>query len=71
MFTNAFVLLHVLRHSLGCRLPIEVWYLGEHELSPRMRFLLGKIEVACIDGLAIGSNMPRNTIDGWRLKALA
>ena len=71
MFTNAFVLLHVLRHSLGCRFPIEVWYLGEHELSPRMRCLLGEIEVACIDGLAIGSNMPRDTIDGWRLKALA
>ena len=71
MFTNAFVLLHVLRHSLGCRLPIEVWYLGEQELSPRMRGLLGELDVACIDGLAIDSNMPLDTIDGWRLKALA
>lgn len=71
MFTNAYVLLHVLRHSLGCRLPIEVWYLGEQELSPRMRGLLGELDVACIDGLAFDSNIPRDTIDGWRLKALA
>ena len=36
-----------------------------------MRGLLGELEVTCIDGLAIDSNMPRDTIDGWRLKALA
>ncbi len=71
MFTNAFVLIHVLRHSLGCRLPIEVWYLGEAELSPRMRGMLGELHVACVDGLSITSNMPLDTIDGWRLKALA
>ena len=36
LFTNAYVLIHVLRNALQCRLPIEVWYFGSAEMSPRM-----------------------------------
>ena len=38
-FTCAWVLVNLLRR-LGCRLPIEVWYRGRHEMSDVMRRLL-------------------------------
>jgi hypothetical protein len=71
MFTNAYVLLHLLRHTLGCTLPVEIWHLGPAELSPRMRNLLSELDATCVDGMAFESGLPPDTIDGWRLKALA
>ena len=49
LFTNAFVLVHVLRNALHCRLPIEVWHFGKPELSPRMATLLHKMDVRTVD----------------------
>jgi len=39
-FTCAYVLIHLLRRTHGCTLPIEVWHLDEGEIDERMRNLL-------------------------------
>ena len=40
VFTNAYVLLSLLRRTLNCTLPIEVWHFGAEEMSPSMAGLL-------------------------------
>ncbi|MEZ4500778.1 MAG: hypothetical protein R2839_12075 [Thermomicrobiales bacterium] len=39
-FVNAFVALTVLRNDVACQLPIQIWYLGPHEMSDAMKALL-------------------------------
>jgi hypothetical protein len=70
-FTNAWVCLSVLRRVLGCRLPIEVWYLGRHEMSPRMIELLGRFEVACVDAGEVRRRHPMRIAGGWECKPYA
>ncbi len=64
LFTNAYVLAHVLRNALGCRLPIEVWHFGDAETSPRMATLLGELDVATIDATAELTKRPAAIADG-------
>ncbi len=71
LFTNAYVLAHVLRNALGCRLPIEVWHFGDAETSPRMATLLGELDVATIDATAELTKRPAAIADGWQLKIYA
>jgi hypothetical protein len=40
LFTCAWVMLSLLRKTLGCELPIEVWHLGAAELGPHETALL-------------------------------
>lgn len=68
MFTNAYVLIHILRRHFRSNCKIELWYLGKKELSPRMQGLLEELEVSCIDASAV---FDTTNIDGWRLKTLA
>ena len=53
IFTNAYVLIHVLRCSLQCTLPIEVWHFGESEISARMRVLLQGLDADTVDADAV------------------
>jgi hypothetical protein len=70
LFTNAYVLVHVLRHQMNCRLPIEIWYLGSPEMSSRMLFLLEELGVSAID--ARTELPPYLSIShGWQLKSYA
>ncbi|RZK02382.1 MAG: hypothetical protein EOO43_23420, partial [Flavobacterium sp.] len=46
-FTTTYVLIHTLR-SMGCLLPIEVWYHGD-ELTRSMCKILEKLEVRCLN----------------------
>jgi hypothetical protein len=70
-FTNAWVCLTVLRQALGCRLPIQLWYLGPAEMSPAMIELLRPLEVECVDALEVRHRHPTRTIGGWECKPYA
>jgi hypothetical protein len=71
MFTNAYVLLHVLRRELHCKLPIEVWHFGSREMSARMRFLLRELDADPVDANPIIETQQLTIGDGWQLKSLA
>ena len=49
-FPCVYVLVRLLR-LLECRLPIEVWHLGEQEMSQDMRGLLAPDGAECVDAL--------------------
>lgn len=71
MFTNVYVLVRLLRETLGCRLPIEVWSYGATELTAIMRHLLRQYEVDLIDAPAILQAYPSPISTGWQLKSYA
>ena len=71
MFTNAYVLIHVLRNHLKCRLPIEVWHYGMAELSPRMQSLLHVLNVDTVDATVLIRAKGAPIRDGWQLKSFA
>ena len=71
LFTNAFVLVHVLRNALHCQLPIEVWHFGKPELSRRMAILLHRMDVRTVDATDELAKHPAAILDGWQLKAYA
>ena len=71
IFTNAYVLIHVLRRSLKCALPIEVWHFGQSELSARMRVLLQDLEADTVDANAVLAAGGLSLQDGWQLKSFA
>ena len=56
---------------LGCELPIEVWHLGEREMSQAMRRLLEEYRVACVDAQAVRRVHPVRRLGGWELKCYA
>ena len=70
-FTNAYVLLSLLRGTLGSRLPVEIWHLGADEMSPVMAALLTEHGAAVIDALPRIAEAGANIRDGWQLKAFA
>jgi hypothetical protein len=67
MFTNAFVLLRVLRQVYRSSLPVEVWHLGP-ELSSYMASLLEAEGARIVDARAVLAEYPANIEDGWQLK---
>ena len=71
LFTNAYVLVHVLRNALQCRLPIEVWYFGSAEMSPRMVSLLRLLGAEPVDATVMLAIRPAAISDGWQLKIYA
>src|SRR5688572_10769411 len=68
MFTNAYVLVSVLRKSLGCTLPIEIWHFGAEEMSPAMADLLRELDVELVDALPRIAAAGIDIRDGWQLK---
>ena len=71
LFTCAYVLVRVLRETLGCMLPIEIWHFGGSELSPAMRALLAAPGVSLVDATALLADRPADIVNGWQLKAYA
>jgi ADP-heptose:LPS heptosyltransferase len=69
-FTNAWVCINLLRH-LGCRLPIQLWYLGEGELDDEMKSLVAPLDVECVDGNKIRKEYPVRILGESELKAYA
>ncbi|MBL9171181.1 MAG: hypothetical protein JNN07_25845 [Verrucomicrobiales bacterium] len=69
-FTCAWVAIRMLR-LVGCRLPIELWYLGSREMTSEMRGLLRPWGVRCVDALATARRHPVRKLGGWELKPYA
>lgn len=69
-FTNAWVLINHLKR-LGCKLPVEFWYLGEKEMDETMLGLFKELGVVCIDGYKVREKHPVRILNGWELKAFA
>jgi hypothetical protein len=70
-FTNAYVLVHLLRVTHGCTLPIEVWHFGRSEMSARMKLLLRDLGADTVDAEAVLTALPARVQNGWQLKAYA
>lgn len=72
MLVNAYVLVRLLRHTLGCALPIEIWHMGPLEMPSLMarQFELLGCQVRDAHACATGGDdyQPR---DGWQLKSYA
>ncbi len=69
-FTNAWVCINMLR-QLGCRLPVQLWYLGRQEMDQTMIELLQPLGVICIDALQVRRRRPVRRLGGWELKPYA
>jgi hypothetical protein len=70
-FTCAFVLIRVIRGVLKSRLPIQVWHLGQREMSAAMRRILEEEDVEVIDAEAVIARHPARVAGGWPLKPYA
>lgn len=71
IFTNAYVLLHVIRNVLKSLLPVELWYFGQTEISPAMAALIEPYGVRLIDANPLIAATGANVRDGWQLKCFA
>lgn len=71
VFTNAWVLIHLLRRTLGCTLPIEVWHFGPNEMSASMAALLAELGVDLVDALPRIAAAGAAIHDAWQLKPFA
>ncbi|HWY89019.1 MAG TPA: putative nucleotide-diphospho-sugar transferase [Gemmataceae bacterium] len=71
-FPGLYVTIRALRH-LGCRLPIQVWYLGrKREMSAKRKALLAPFQVECVDADKVRRrHHPARRLDGWELKVFA
>ena len=69
-FTSAWVCIHILK-QLNCRLPIQVWHLGEQEMDGQMAELLAGLGVECIDARRIRRRQAVRRLGGWELKPYA
>jgi ADP-heptose:LPS heptosyltransferase len=69
-FTGAWVCISMLRR-LGCRLPIQLWYLGRKELDSQMERLVAPLGVECVDASKVRREFPARILGGWALKPYA
>jgi len=72
LLTGAWVTLALLRRTLGCTLPVEVWHLGPRELGPHEAALFAELgDVAIVDAQEVRREHPARTLGGWELKPYA
>ena len=69
-FPCLWVCVRVLR-SLGCTLPIELWYRGPREMTEEMKALLEPYDVDFHDAFAMARQFPVRRLDGYELKPYA
>jgi hypothetical protein len=71
LFISVYVLLRVLRETLDCRLPIQVWHFGGEEISPAMHWILSGLKVELVDVTSFLQDYPADIRNGWQLKSYA
>lgn len=64
-FRCAFLVAHALR-QLGCKLPIEFWYLGPREMDQPMLDVCEEFDIRPVDALSLG--IKTRILGGWELK---
>lgn len=52
----------------GCKLPIQLWYLGNSEVDPFIKRLLSPLGVECVDARKVEKEKPFRILCGWELK---
>lgn len=70
-FICAWVLISLLRRVYRVELPIQVWHLGQGEMSEEMRRLLEEMQVEVVDAEAVIARFPARVCGGWPLKPYA
>jgi hypothetical protein len=70
-FTNAYVALTNLRNVVGCKLPIQLWFLGPDEMSPDMMRILRRFDVDPVDAFKVRRRFPVRRLGGWECKVYA
>lgn len=71
LFTNAYVLVRVLREVLDCKLPIQLWHFGGTEITPIMRHILRQHGVDLVEASSVSGFDKDMVADGWQLKAFS
>jgi hypothetical protein len=70
-FASLYVTIRAVRH-VGCKLPVQVWYLGRNDEMPRdKQALLAPWQVECVDADKVRRKHPARRLDGWELKVFA
>lgn len=69
-FPCAWVCLNALRDT-GCSLPVEIWHLGDSEMTDPMRRLLAPLGAVCVDAFSVRRQHPTRLLGGWELKPYA
>jgi Mannosyltransferase putative len=70
-FASLYVTIRALRH-VGCRLPIQVWYLGRlDEMPAEKQAILAPYGVECVDADEVRLRHPARMLNGWELKVFA
>lgn len=69
-FPSAWITINRVR-QLGCRLPIQLWYLGDQEMDPAMKRLLAPLGVMFCDAIRYAQFHPHRRLAGWELKLYA
>lgn len=67
---GAWVVVNMLRDH-GCKLPIEIWYLGPREYNAAWERLLQPLDVRCVDAYEVRKKVPHERLHGWELKPYA
>src|SRR4029079_8233298 len=70
-FVCAWVLISMLRQVHRSDLPIQVWHLGQREMSEEMRVLLENMQVEVVDAETVIGRHPARVAGGWPLKPYA
>lgn len=65
---SAWVAIKMLRH-LGCKLPVQVWYLGPGEMPPQLGRAFADIGVETVDAYELRKIFPHRRLNGWEVKA--
>jgi hypothetical protein len=66
-FPGAWVCINMLRR-LGCKLPIQLWYLGQAEMTNEMSDLVTPLNVELVDAYQMREKYPARILNGWELK---
>jgi len=69
-FTCAWVCINILR-KLGCNLPIQLWHLGQAEMTQEMRNFIEPLGVETVDAYILRRDFPARILNGWELKPYA
>ncbi|HEX7103901.1 MAG TPA: hypothetical protein VF201_14745, partial [Nitrolancea sp.] len=68
---GGWVLLSLLRQVHHCRLPVEIWHLGDADLPPELRAEFDRFDVEFVDASRDPRVSGRRPATGWDLKACA
>lgn len=56
---------------LGCKLPIELWFLGRGEMDSQMALLAKRLDITLVDAREVAKEYKPRILNGWELKPFA